>query len=162
MKYRTRGFTLIELLVVIAIIGILASIVLVSLNSARNKGKDARIIADVQQSRSALETGYNGAYYPDLWNQGAAGCNGTNALAGTFANCVNSGGPGFSSLNALNVDAVAQGGGVFFTIAGASNANVNAYALRGQLISSSTLFFCIDSTGKTNTADTNVGLATCH
>ena len=54
-----RGFTLIELLVVIAIIGILASIVLASLDSARKKGRDARRIADVKQIQLALELYYD-------------------------------------------------------------------------------------------------------
>lgn len=60
----SKGFTLIELLVVIAIIGILASIVLVSLNTARSKGRDTQRIAVVKQIQTALEMYYdsNGEY----------------------------------------------------------------------------------------------------
>lgn len=60
----SRGFTLIELLVVIAIIGILSSVVLASLNSARKKGRDARRVSDVRQLQLALELYYdkNNAY----------------------------------------------------------------------------------------------------
>lgn len=54
-----KGFTLIELLVVIAIIGILASIVMVSLVSAREKARDAKRVADIKNIQLALETYYN-------------------------------------------------------------------------------------------------------
>ncbi|GMU74459.1 MAG: hypothetical protein AMXMBFR44_6560 [Candidatus Campbellbacteria bacterium] len=64
MKKLTKGFTLIELLVVIAIIGILSSVVLASLNSARQKGRDAKRISDVSQIKLALELYFdsNGTY----------------------------------------------------------------------------------------------------
>lgn len=66
-KNKSKGFTLIELLVVIAIIGILASVVLASLNSARRKSRDARRLADVKQIQVALELYFDATSneYPD-------------------------------------------------------------------------------------------------
>ena len=69
-KQDNRGFTLIELLVVIAIIGILSSVVLASLNSARAKARDANRSASIKQVQLALELYYdsNGSYVssPDV------------------------------------------------------------------------------------------------
>ncbi len=75
-SYGSRGFTLIELLVVIAIIGILSSVVLASLNSGRQKSRDARRISDVKQIQTALELYYStcNVYPTTLSTAAATGC----------------------------------------------------------------------------------------
>jgi prepilin-type N-terminal cleavage/methylation domain-containing protein len=65
--YLQKGFTLIELLVVIAIIGILSSVVLASLNTARTKSVDTAIKAALSGARAQAELFYsNGSTYDNV------------------------------------------------------------------------------------------------
>ncbi len=65
MTFSHRGFTLIELLVVIAIIGILSSVVLTSLSTAKLKAQDAQRASNLTEIRKALELYYDAnGHYP--------------------------------------------------------------------------------------------------
>ena len=144
MKTRlNKGFTLIELLVVIAIIGILSGIVLTSLNSARNKAKDARVTASIAQVRTIAETGYNGADYATTFVTAAP-------AAGTAPACTD----GTGDLTTLDYDVRSQQGSTC-----AATTAVNTGAKAGILIVKATGVYaayvglvtaggwCVDSTG---------------
>jgi len=134
LKNSKKGFTLIELLVVIAIIGILSSVVLASLNSARNKGSDAAVKADVAGIRAAAEIYYdtNSGYGTQAYT---ADCGGT--VAGVF---------GDATVQLHLDDAITKSGQTAATAAKCV-ASTGAYVLAVQLKSAATLGWCIDSVG---------------
>jgi len=125
---RRQGFTLIELLVVIAIIGILSSIVLVSLRGAQDKAKDARITSDLSQVRTVatLISGEEASGYTSV-------CDGTglNTSTGTYKD----------QLGTINTDITSQGGGVV------CRAATSTFCIESSLNVGSK-WYCIDSDGR--------------
>jgi prepilin-type N-terminal cleavage/methylation domain-containing protein len=139
-KTSQRGFTLIELLVVIAIIGILASVVLASLNSARNKGADAAIKANLANARAQAEILY------DSYSEYGVDTTGTAFTLGTCA----------STADTLFADttlygqisgAVAASGGLSscMTTVGATDSWSAAVQLKAN---ATTEAWCVDGTGQ--------------
>ena len=129
-----RGFTLIELLVVVAIIGILSSIVLASLNSARAKGADAAVKSNL---RNALT--YSGIYYDNNGNNYGGLCTDPGILAGLSAA---KGAVGMTTATAL----IGTAGSA--TVAACHVAADNSsFAIEVPLKADSANAWCVDSNG---------------
>lgn len=133
-----KGFTLIELLVVIAIIGILSSVVLASLNTARGKGADAAIKSNLANIRAQAEIQYDsyGVYgntdnTPQAVAEGACPASGSDNI---FGNPIIAGQIASASS--------ASGGSVI-----CSATTNSAWAVAVQLKSNTGAAWCVDSTG---------------
>lgn len=127
---RNKGFTLIELLVVIAIIGILSSVVLASLNTARDKGEDAAVKSNINNARAQAELFYDGN--SNSYDTVCTSASSTSLVAITNA------------LDDLGVTNTCDDG-------------TDNWALEGQMSDGS--FYCADSTGisTTTAATSNIG-----
>ena len=140
MKNFKKGFTLIELLVVVAIIGILASVVLASLNSARAKGKDASAEASISSIRAQAEIFYN-----------------SNPTANSYTNiCVPGTNADSQKVEDLRIAANKQ---VPATSAFTCIEGTDSYTVAGTLNSGKT--FCVDSTGYAGEEGTLVPGTSC-
>ncbi len=128
MKKYNKGFTLIELLVVIAIIGILASIVLVSLNTARSKGRDASASGSMSSVRAAAEI-----YFDTNNNNYDLVCTDVGSTLPAL----------------LNAASAQTGGPALWSDAGATvscDSDASAY-YAAVVLNDTTNDFCVDSTG---------------
>ena len=82
MLKNKKGFTLIELLVVIAIIGLLSTLAVVALTSARTKARDSKRVADMKQLQTAMELYYSdNAAYPDCTSGFVSACDALRQLS---------------------------------------------------------------------------------
>ncbi len=140
---KNRGFTLIELLVVIAIIGILASIVLISLRNMTDRAKDTRIKSAMSQARTIAQL-----IYDDYPSEGYRYfCQTTND---GFSDDANLSADYANQLNTLEADIFNQ----------QPTDEINCYSATSSFCASAKLivggnYFCIDDDGNALVTTTN-------
>jgi prepilin-type N-terminal cleavage/methylation domain-containing protein len=136
----SKGFTLIELLVVIAIIGVLASIIIVTLNNGQTRGKNAGVKSNLANARTQAQVFYN-----------------TNSVANlTFTNVCNNGPVGTPPVQGIGSAVLAAAKITGLTAVGSDtggststatcNDSAGAWAAEAPLVGGG--MWCVDSTNK--------------
>ncbi len=143
-----KGFTLIELLVVIAIIGILASVVLASLNSARAKGAQAAVKGGMANMAAQIELYYdqNGTY--GLANGGGAV---TSCSGGAFSDTVVQ-----QALIQIGKNSAASSGGQNSVICN-TDATGQKWAMSTTMKGDGNPTWCVDNSGWRNSGTATGG-----
>jgi type IV pilus assembly protein PilA len=155
MKKYTKGFTLIELLVVIAIIGILSSVVLASLSTARGRAADAAVKANLSGIRAQAEL--LAEQYGCYTKNGTACSATTPAVASPQAVPATSAANIFGDPTVNSALVAADTAGGFVSV----NATVGggAWAAVGQYKSDPLKGWCVDSSGKSKEVTITTGTA---
>ncbi len=155
-----KGFTLIELLVVIAIIGILSSVVLASLTTARSKGTDAAVQSTLSNMRAQAELYYS--------TNNSYGTSTAASTVGTYAHChlpntVFAASSTVGGLYSLLLDASSKTGGTLSAgkVACASSP-ANTQTAWAVLASTTSGSVCVDSTGASKTTSTGITNTQCN
>ncbi len=145
---KVGGFTLIELLVVIAIIGILSSVVLVSLSTARNKGAGATVKADLSGIRSQAEIAYSNV---GCYAASGTTCSGTVPAAVALVACPTTGSSVFVDTTvAAQIAGAIKANGSYAACSSTAGGTAWAVAalLPGGVAATADSGWCVDSTGK--------------